>query len=45
VAPRRPILSPIARPGRRYITGLVLLAVVLVAALIALGVRFVVGVG
>jgi hypothetical protein len=43
MASRRPILSPIARPGRRYVSGIIYLAAVLVVALGFLLVRRLLG--
>jgi len=40
MAPRRPITSPIARPGRRYISGLVWLGVCLALGLVTLAARW-----
>jgi len=39
MARHRPILSPIARPGRSYRSGMIWLGVVFALALLALGVR------
>ena len=41
--PNRPITSPIARPGRRYVTGIVWLATVIVLALALVLARFLAG--
>ena len=40
---RRPILSPIARPGRRYISGLIYLGIVLFIAFLFLAARILLG--
>ena len=40
---KRPILSPIARPGRRYISGIIYLSATLVIALGALLLRVLLG--
>jgi hypothetical protein len=40
---RRPITSPIARPGRKYISGLIYLAVVIFVGLGLLSLRFLLG--
>ena len=40
---RRPILSPIARPGRRYISGLIYLGIVLALAFGFLALRVLLG--
>jgi hypothetical protein len=40
---RRPILSPIARPGRRYISGMIWLGVVIALALAVLAARVLLG--
>ena len=37
---RRPVTSPIARPGRKYVSGIIYLSLVVVIALAVLGVRF-----
>jgi hypothetical protein len=37
---RRPITSPIARPGRKYVSGLIYLSLVVLLGLAAVGVRF-----
>jgi hypothetical protein len=39
----RPITSPIARPGRRYISGLIYLGAVVLLGLALLGIRFLLG--
>jgi hypothetical protein len=43
MAGKRPILSPIARPGRRYISGIVYLAATVALALGALLLRVLLG--
>ena len=39
----RPVLSPIARPGRRYVSGAIYLGIVVTGALLALAARWLLG--
>ncbi len=40
---RRPITSPLARPGRKYISGIIYLSAVILIALLFVGARWLLG--
>jgi len=40
---RRPVISPLARPGRRYISGFIYLGLALTLAILVLSLRYLLG--